>query len=401
MRQTNLLVIILIAIFCWQSPQLMAGDDGMPFDQVLAAYKASVELENSIGMAIEVSGHRDTADSPARNIIKVQFYRDGNRLSWRGGMAGVDSKGAINPVSSVAINTVFDGDKSLAVSGPEAKFGPLFRARIAPHSSDVVRHAMYDSNFGQFLNGRASDNGGKSLVDLLSESVNKQVLTSEIVAGDKCMVIQGGTKNGIITAWVSMERGGIVRKWQVVKRGNNLMDNEPLSSMGVKSRTSIIDIDEVAQISGHFVAISGRYTERIERPNGDQTTLVTVAKRSHIEFSPDFEKVGAFRFDLPEGTNVVLEEFPGIKYEWSKGKPVPSIDMASIENIDKVIGQFPKRNIQQTNTQSAQPQDAAGTATRDRAQSRPWQVLCWAIGLLAVVVMALLVKRKLRRRPRS
>jgi hypothetical protein len=66
-------------------------------------------------------------------------------------------------------------------------------------------------------------------------------------------------------------------------------------------------------------------------------------KRTSIELNPDFTKIGAFIPNLPDGTNILVTETPGIKYIWLNGKTVPHIDGPTFNKIDKTIDGLKKQ----------------------------------------------------------
>jgi len=63
-------------------------------------------------------------------------------------------------------------------------------------------------------------------------------------------------------------------------------------------------------------------------------------KRTNIDLNPDFEAIGAFVPDFPEGTRVYLEDAPGIRYIWQNGKLVPHVDQSFLDVLDNEIEQI-------------------------------------------------------------
>jgi len=60
----------------------------------------------------------------------------------------------------------------------------------------------------------------------------------------------------------------------------------------------------------------------------------TRLKRSTIDLHPDFDAVGAFKPNLPNGTLVSILEMPGVKYVWRDGQMIPYVDDETVASID-------------------------------------------------------------------
>jgi hypothetical protein len=57
---------------------------------------------------------------------------------------------------------------------------------------------------------------------------------------------------------------------------------------------------------------------------------------------PDFDALGAFKINLPNGTRVFVEESPGVRYVWQDGEIVPDVDTPTFEEIDKTVEELKK-----------------------------------------------------------
>ena len=99
-----------------------------------------------------------------------------------------------------------------------------------------------------------------------------------------------------------------------------------------------ITILERTEIDGTFVVTKARRLNTFEHSDGTAYRNEQIVNRSEIEFNPDFEKAGAFDFDLPNGTVVRLyaEPIVSLEYLWQDGRLVPHI----APDIDRVIDEF-------------------------------------------------------------
>ena len=71
----------------------------------------------------------------------------------------------------------------------------------------------------------------------------------------------------------------------------------------------------------------------------EPASITLTARRETIEFNPDFESMGAFQIDLPEGTKVADMDFrdPPLGYLWKGGRLVPDNKEDLIRVIDETM----------------------------------------------------------------
>ncbi len=60
-------------------------------------------------------------------------------------------------------------------------------------------------------------------------------------------------------------------------------------------------------------------------------------KRSDIDLGPDFEALGAFALNFPDGSKIQHLDFDGANYEVRGGKLVPDVDELTTELIEEQI----------------------------------------------------------------
>jgi hypothetical protein len=61
------------------------------------------------------------------------------------------------------------------------------------------------------------------------------------------------------------------------------------------------------------------------------------ARRSDVQLAPDFAALGAFAVNLPDGTPIQDEDYPGVRYETRGGRIVPMVDTEAVLKIDQAL----------------------------------------------------------------
>ena len=91
--------------------------------------------------------------------------------------------------------------------------------------------------------------------------------------------------------------------------------------------------EKVEQIDGQYVITQARFNHKIDNDDivlGNHTYHYNL---KDIDLNPDYEALGAFEIQLPEGTVVTHEEVPGIEFRWANGKIVPDVDDYLYRNL--------------------------------------------------------------------
>ncbi|UCG48022.1 MAG: hypothetical protein JSU94_21405 [Phycisphaerales bacterium] len=197
----------------------------------------------------------------------------------------------------------------------------------------------HDPLSGNFLDGALPIAGGANhIVELLRQKPRLRSGTEEI-DGVPCYVVESSTPQGVLTAWIAPQKGYNALKY-VLRGGNNVASDSTSGGWAV-----VVDSIDVQKIGDRHVPVSGQRTHTIEFKDGQVTTYVTKVKRSDIELNPDFQRLDAFKINLPEGTRVRIEEFPGVHYIFQKGKIVPNVDNLFFEQIDTAIRRMNRSNL--------------------------------------------------------
>jgi len=122
-------------------------------------------------------------------------------------------------------------------------------------------------------------------------------------------------------------------KWEIIKDPNQFYRDGKFTNDWFTKWTAVYDAEKVEQIDGQYFITQARLNYKVD--NGD---IVLVNDTFHfnlnnIDLNPDYEAMGAFKIQLPEGTVVTHEEVPGIQFRWTNGKFVPDMDDYLYKNL--------------------------------------------------------------------
>ncbi|HUT30890.1 MAG TPA: hypothetical protein VMX13_13945 [Sedimentisphaerales bacterium] len=192
----------------------------------------------------------------------------------------------------------------------------------------------YDSGCS-FLDGLFP--GGTQHVTSTMRKCSHLVLQEHLeeVDGVPCYVVQATGKYGQYKIWIDPTRGYNIRKAAMRKEVGDLFDDEkPLSADQTQFLEFTVHNIEVENVGGVWFPVGGR-AEKHEVYKGKEYRYQYSAHRSNIVWNPDFEALGAFRIDLPEGAYIRNDQEPGVRYEWRAGRIRPYFDHVVMDYIDE------------------------------------------------------------------
>ncbi|MHC4312728.1 MAG: hypothetical protein ACYSW3_09725 [Planctomycetota bacterium] len=327
MNKNKTIWLLFLIFFLEFGNELTCGVEttGIKTRQLLERYRQSLSWQESVAMDIDIvfGGKIDDKKTPIteRHFI---FRRDNNRAEWLGELIELDDKGKIDLTKSHVIKTFMTGDTFANLSG-------LLRTRplgiTMTNDDEFYKNQLatrLDSPIdGGPLWGKMWGSNHKNIADLLINSTQVQLRKGkESINGILCYAIEAPTEYGKVTVWIAPEKGYNAVKWSIQKKPGDLFDEKPISS---DSWIATFVVDDLQKIGNVFVTSGGQMTLKIdfgdeyERDKKRSTYKYTVR---NIQLKPDFESLGAFKLDFPEGTPVQIIESPGIRYVWQNGKAV-------------------------------------------------------------------------------
>ena len=310
--------------------------------EVLHHYRESLSYLQSVSMEVDVESSAERYDpnlGPGHRMRKANFIfqRDRGRTEWIGQSLLFDHQGNVDPNGSRCIQITITEQCYLYVLGPHIEM-PSHALMIANDYEDDQKLALDAPELGGPLGGRIFGNNHKSVAELLSESTNLYLQKEqENINGIPCYVLGAKTKHGRVTVWVAPEQGYNALKWMIHKTNGDLFGDRPIS---LNSWLAVFDSVEVRQANNVFTTTGGILTLTFDFPDGRKVSW-NKYKVSSIQLNPDFEALGAFKIDLPNGTRVVVDDYPGISYIWQDGEIVPADD-PTFDEIDIIVDELKK-----------------------------------------------------------
>lgn len=327
----NKFCLFIAAVFMVSNGISAFAQDNEPnAAEVLRHYKESLSYLQSVSMKVDIKTSQEEitgADVKSRTLREFHFVhrRDGKRYEWIGESVVVDNNGVVNRAGSHIIKSIFTGEEYINVIGP-VDAAP-WAASIQKDSYDNELKDLYEAPIlGGPLNGNIFGNNHKSVAELLSDGNDLRLRgRQENINGIPCYVLEATTKYGKVTAWIAPEKGYNALKWVIEKSPKDFFDETLISSSGFETESWIATLDsvDVQKIDDTFVPVTGYFTHKIRKSDGRVITFHFKYERSEIKLHPDFEAIGAFVPDIPDGTRVDVKEAPGIRYVWQNGKIVP------------------------------------------------------------------------------
>jgi thiol-disulfide isomerase/thioredoxin len=320
---------------------LPAGEPGADARALLE--KAQAACQNRPGVVFDqetVISPYDGKMTPAGFLGErylMSFRQDGERIDLVRRRLQRSKEGEVTMES----RDIWDGKMFLhrdRVVLPEVKPNASFSFDAsARRANDIIRGNMGSGYVdGFFPNSRDH----YTTIMLRSENLTVHERPEEI-AGHPCRVVEGDTEKGHYQAWIDVNCGYQLRQIEIQQA------NEFLFTM--KDVT-------LEQIDGVWVPTRGTSRERVFYPNGAKDDLRCEMVRRNVTFKPDFNKIGAFQMDLPEGTRLINYQDRKTRYVWHNNKP------EEVRKVhDQLVGrQAPLLVVEQWYNTASQPPDLTG-----------------------------------------
>ena len=99
----------------------------------------------------------------------------------------------------------------------------------------------------------------------------------------------------------------------------------------------------ITEVGGHYFPTEANIVRRNEYESGAYNEFSQKIVKSDITLSPDYEKLGAFKYaydEVPDGTKVYFEDnrgISGVEYEWFRGKIRAKVDELFLDEVDNQI----------------------------------------------------------------
>jgi hypothetical protein len=411
---TERFCLLTCAIFIVSGSLCVFGLDKSPLDanEIIRRYRESLSYAERISVKIdmEIHGTDETLSDFEQSFIRsrqtnIVYRRDHDRTEWIGNNLVLDQKGIVDVSKSFVTNEVMTGEYDGHVIG---KLNELpIRATISKDYQDRQKALFNDPEHGGVLFGKIFGNNHKSVAELLAGATELRLRDVQQDIGDtSCYVLEATTEYGKVTAWIAPEKGYNALKWTIHKTSGDLYDEKPLFT-SLTSWTAVFDDVELQKVDDMFITTGGTWTHTRNSTDGHTSVSHYKYKVGEVDLNPDFEALGAFVFNVPNGTPVAMEEFPGIGYIWQDGKPVTVVDQKFLDVLDNQIGQIkdevkaeserltdkeaivaPGKSASTVEKKSVVQDDAAESQRKVLLESRPFPVqVLIPLGLLIIGII--------------
>ncbi|MCK4814780.1 redoxin domain-containing protein, partial [bacterium] len=265
-----------------------------------------------------------------KRVHSLKYCSNNEKKQWIGHRTQYKEDGTVDQRSSGLLRDIYS-DKwgvHLQYYNPELKNVRPPRANLVRSSRDkYVQDYTNHPPYGGSLTGRLFGSNDQSIYDLLKGASNLK-LQNEVtkITGYNTYLVEADTKYGIVKAWISPDLDYNCLKWEIIKDQNQFYRDGEFTNDGFTKLTAVYDAEKVEQIDGQFVITQAKFNYRVD--NGDIVLSNSTYhfNLTNIDLNPDYEALGAFKIQLPEGTVVTHEEVPGIQFRWTNGKFVPDMD---------------------------------------------------------------------------
>jgi hypothetical protein len=197
---------------------------------------------------------------------------------------------------------------------------------------------------------------------LLSEESKPTLLEHMELVGDaRCYVVEAESAYGHIKVWIDPSCGHGLRRAEFrAREGDKINDRytyptsfplmlkqgkgaRPYKVIGLLKS---LDNTTFERVGDQWVPSSARVLTVYTLPDGREVESVKEIRRWNIDLDPDFEKLGAFKMEIPEGIPVFSAGMGGVRHVWRDGKPVPLVDGEDVSALDKAIGSLQRPSTQ-------------------------------------------------------
>jgi hypothetical protein len=281
-------------------------------------------------------------DNPGPNTFErsSKIFRDGPRIS----VASQDDA-LMNDGQRFSENRTCILDKKAIIIASEKQGGVFVDSNIIAWR----QFAFAGLGGGVITEGSVFGDDDAKLFTILRESNLQMKSEMANIDGHQVYVLEGKSKRGKITVWLDPNANYHPRRIEILKSDDDLLNGRPvklakednlIKNKQLKEYSMTVDEVKISKIGDVNIMTGANITEVRTYADGYKITARYPFQILNINLKPDFLSTKAFDVNLPDGTPVNNNDFPGDKYEVRQGKIVSA--GTSFEQIDKTIDQKKK-----------------------------------------------------------
>jgi hypothetical protein len=325
----------------------LGGNANAKLPDVLDRYRQNMErITSKYAMDSEYATTQEYKGASQRYVFLYHCRRDNDLIDVRIEQFPADKDGnrSANP-AFLRTALITRKNEVFFYDGPHGKDPYVIYSALGAKQRAMAQ-AQLSSGCGALDGFLAGDQ--VSIWKLLQEQGEVTVRPArEDVGGSLCYVVEAAAKDhGRYSLWLDPDHGYLPRKVVVEKSaeddygGSHLTQLPQLRDL-TKIEWSMTDI-QIESVNGVLVPVSCRIAETWQGRDGVIQKTSGEYKRTKIDLNPDFEAIGAFKPDLPEGIKVNSQDAVGIgvAFQWKGGAVVPAINEKEIGIIDKVADEL-------------------------------------------------------------
>jgi len=313
----NWCVLIVISI--------SAAASAITSSELVNNYEASTKLLTNASYEVQstlaIEGVQDNPELRVERNSKI--FRDGQRISdiCRDDIILKDGSRKSEKHTCII-------DKKVVVFDEGGKTGVFVDANLAAWR----QYSLAGLGGGVVTEGYIPGDDDTKLFMILRESELHVRNEMENIDGHQVYVLDGRSKRGKFTVWLDPNAHYHPRRIEIHKSGEDLLNGRPVASMvsegnivknkQLKEYTLIVDAVKIEKIGDVNIVTAANITEVRTYVDGHKITATYPFQIKNINLAPDFLSTKAFDVNLPDGTPVNDNDFPGTHLEVRQGKIV-------------------------------------------------------------------------------
>ncbi|MHC4395685.1 MAG: leucine-rich repeat domain-containing protein [Planctomycetota bacterium] len=294
--------------------------------------------------AIEAESYSDVTEDDQKSeqfLYKYRYRRDHEATDVGYSKFKIDEEGKYIS-EPIYRNRAIIGRDGEAISYYGSDITPkdvIFTINSSKKEADYTRAQL---NGAQALDGYLAGDDVFLSELLIAASDLKLHDRMESIDGVECYIVEAHTDHGHYTVWFDPTHGYLPRRAVVEKRADDIYShNRHLSDTPLSEFHFTMDSVKFKNVDGTFIPIECELNEDWHT-RGHLIKIRRKYKRTKIEFHPDFDVIGAFKPEIPNGTRVNHQDFveAGISFEWYNGRPIALVDDLILNDIETVAEQL-------------------------------------------------------------
>ena len=248
-----------------------------------------------------------------KRVYNLKHVSRNTETQWIGGRETYKKDGTFNPELSIQMINIYNDKRgvSLWMSNEAMRRDPsatLFRGLSLPK----IKVTHVESPLWGPLTGRHQGSNKHSLYDLIKLASNTKVSSNVTqLIGHDAHRIEVDTQYGQVKAWISPEMDYNCLKWEIIKDHHQFYRDGVIADPEFKM-AAVYEAEELKRVDGQYVVTQAKFSYKVKDMHDKLVSHTKIRyKLENINFDPDFEALGAFKLQLPEGTLVYPGGFEG------------------------------------------------------------------------------------------